>query len=101
MGKIYVHQDLLKIELNYVELPGEVKHAWIKYRNPEGRERRFPAPALHNPVNRSFYIIFDAGESLGDYGPVGMWRFWLWLEMEDGRTIPGEAVKEMIYKEGE
>jgi hypothetical protein len=100
MGKIFINQDVLKIELSCDALPGTVEHAWIKYRNPEGTEGTFTTEATYNAPALSFYIVFGVGEFLEDYGTVGTWKFWLWLELTDGRVIPGEVIKETIYEEG-
>lgn len=100
MGKIFINQDVLKIELTYDNLPGTVEHAWIKYRNPAGEEETFAHEAVHNSTNSSYYIIFDVGETLEDYGTKGTWKFWLWLELADGRTIPGEVIRFKVYDEG-
>jgi hypothetical protein len=100
MGKIFINQDVLKIELTYDSLPGTVDHAWIKYRNPAGTEGTFTTEATANVPNSSYYIIFGVGEFLEDYGTIGTWKFWLWLELTDGRVIPGEVITEKIYQEG-
>ena len=100
MGKVFLNQDVLKIELTVDTLPGTVEHAWIKYRNPAGEEDTFDTEATYNAPNDSFYIIFAVGEFLEDYGTAGTWKFWLWLELTDGRIIPGEVITEKIYTEG-
>jgi hypothetical protein len=101
MGKIFINQDVLKIELTYDSLPSAVEHAWIKYRSPGSDEdKTFPTEATHNIASSSFSIVFAVGETLSDYGVSGTWKFWLWLELTDGRVIPGEVISEKIYEEG-
>lgn len=100
MGKIFITQDVLKIELKYNSLPEVVEHAWIKYKTPSGEIGIFPGEAVHNVVNSSFYVILGVGEFLENYGSYGDWSFWLWLQLVDGRTIPGEILTERIYAEG-
>lgn len=35
--------------------------------------------AIHDPANKMFYLIFDVGETLSDYGTKGTWNFWLFF----------------------
>lgn len=101
MGKIFVNQDVLKIELKYDILPGAVEKAWIKFCNPDWEIGFLPAPAVHNETGQSYYYIFEQGETLERYGSAGEWRFWLYLELVDGRMIPGESVGVTVHREGQ
>jgi len=100
MGKIYLNQDVLKIEFTYNELPGEVSTVSIRYQNPAGRIGSLPGEAIHNEPASSYYYIFEQGETLKNYGPEGVWKFWLLFELTDLRKIPGEPVTHTIYREG-
>ena len=101
MGKVFLNQDVLKIELTVDALPGTIEHAWIKYRSPGATiDGTFATEATYNTPNDSFYIIFAVDEFLEDYGTAGTRKFWLWLELTDGRVIPGEVISEKIYTEG-
>jgi len=100
MGKIYINQDVLKIELTYNELPGEIAASWIMYRNPEGITAKIPTEAVLDEAGSKVYYIFSQGETLGDYGRVGRWKFWISFDLTDGRTIPGEPVTWDIFAQG-
>lgn len=101
MGKIFINQDVLKVDLKYDELPGAVARVSIKYRNPERKHGVLTDDALHNEAGKSYYYVFEKGESLSMYGGVGAWKFWLFLELVDGRIIPGESVECIVYREGQ
>ena len=73
MGKIYLNQDSLRIQLTTeVDITGATV-TQIKYKKPVS----------------------------GDTDEVGSWTFWYYVTLADTRSAPGEPVKVTFYTEGE
>lgn len=96
MGKVYKNQTRLKIELT---VDGDVSGATclIKYIKPDKTEDNFIA-TIDNPV---LGIISYTITSADDIDQAGTWIFWAYITYTDSKVIMGEAVKVIIYNEGE
>ena len=95
MGKIYVNQTALTIELDTNEdITGST--CLIKYRKPSGTEGSWSA-TITDATNG----IIEYEVSADDIDEAGRWVFWAYVTFSNGTKLPGEAVIEEIYEEGE
>ena len=95
MGKIYVGQDNLSIELDTgVTLTGAL-NLKIKYRKPDSTTGEWTGTLEGTTIIKKSFI-----DGSGGLDQSGIWRFWAWAEMSDGREIPGEPYDRQIYIEG-
>lgn len=96
MGKIYVNQSKLRLQLNTRVDLTEAKSVQIKYIKPGNpAAKKFTAIVL-NAKTGSIYYDFKKNELDID----GTWIFWAFVTFNDDTTAPGEAVKIKVYKEG-
>lgn len=96
MGKIFVNQSKLRLQLNTeVSLQsGDVPT--IRYCKPDSTTiEEFDAQIL-NAVDGSIYYDFADGE----LDTAGIWTFWAYVVFDDARSAPGEVVKIQVYEEG-
>ena len=97
MGKIYLNQDSLRIELTTdVDITGATV-TQIKYKKPVSGETGEWDATVEDTGAGSIY--FDlTGTELDE---VGTWTFWAYVTFADTRSAPGEPVKVTVYTEGE
>ena len=98
MGRVFKTQDYLRVQGEYQEdvAETEIASATIKYKDPNGTEGEWDA--THDSVNRLVYYDLPLGTNLGT---AGIWSFWNYYIMVDGRVIPGETWRQRIYSEGD
>jgi hypothetical protein len=96
MGKVYVNQSELRLQLNTgVSLAGALS-VLIKYLKPdETTEREFTAQVLSSSAG-TIYYDFNAGE----LDTAGIWTFWSYVTFADSREAPGEPVRLKVWTEG-
>ena len=99
MGKIYVNQSKLRLQLNTgVDIvQGDVLE--IRYRKPNSAIiYSFTATEL-STTKGAIYYDFKAG----DLNVAGVWTFWAFITFagdSDGGFAPGEPINIRIYNEG-
>lgn len=97
MGKIFKKQTKLHIELTMnIDITGASEHI-IKFIKPDNSEGEFAA-TIKEAENG--ILQYDVNPDGTDIDQAGKWIFWAYVVLSDGRSIPGEAVSQMIYKEG-
>lgn len=94
MARIYQTQEYLRIELSYTA-DITIVSAVIKYVDPNGDEGEWTA--IVDEPNKVIYYDLPVGSPLG---VVGRWTVWNVATADDGRTIPGDTFKFMVYAEG-
>jgi hypothetical protein len=96
MGKIYVNQSELRLQLNTgVNLAGALA-VKIKYIKPgETTEREFTAQVESSSLGTIYYDF-----QTGQLDKAGIWEFWAWVEFADTRIAPGEPIKLRVWTEG-
>jgi hypothetical protein len=97
MGKIYLNQDSLRIQLTVdVSIAGATLQQ-IKYIKPISGDTGFWSATVEDP--NSGIIYYDlVGDELDE---VGTWVLWAYVTFSDGRSAPGEAVNVVVHTEGE
>jgi len=96
MGKIYVGQSKLRLQLNTGVTIESGDVLWIKYCKPGSSSVEvFVAEELGTPAG-AIYYDFD----IGDLDTAGIWKFWAYIIFNDGREAPGESISIRIYNEG-
>lgn len=96
MGKIYVGQTALKIELETeTDLTGATAQL-IKYKKPDGSTGSFIASIVDT---KGGIIEYDVGDT-ADLNQAGEWTFWAHLTFGTG-VVPGEPITIEIFNEGE
>jgi hypothetical protein len=96
MGKIYVNQDKLRLQLNTgVDLTG-AQALKIRYQKPGSTAvNEFVATALPSLLGALYYDFKS-----GDLNKSGDWTFWPWVTFADGRSAPGQPIKIKVWDEG-
>ena len=95
MGKIYVGQESLEIRLDTgITLTGALS-VKMKYTKPGGTSGAWDATIYNTTWVKKVFI--DGANELDE---PGVWILWAWVNMSDGRSIPGEPVKYYVYGEG-
>lgn len=97
MGKIYLNQDSLRIQLTTgVDITG-ASTTEIRFKKPVSGDSSAWTATVGDPGAGAIY--FDlTGTELDE---VGTWTFWAYVTFSDGRSAPGEPVKVTVYTEGE
>ena len=96
MGKIYLNQSSLRIQLTTdVDITGATVTD-IKYAKPSGIAGSWTA-TIDDPGAGSIYYDLTGIE----LDEVGTWTFWAYVTFADTRSAPGEPVKVTVYTEGE
>lgn len=94
MGKIYVGQTALRIQLSTgIDLTDITVS--IKYEKPDGTTGVWQASKL----NDSGTIYYDIN-TVTDLDQSGDWTFWAFATLQNGKTAPGEPVTISVYEEG-
>jgi hypothetical protein len=95
MGKIYVNQTQLRIQLNVgVSVVGALALK-IKYTKPTGVSGEFVA-SEDTSTTKTIYYDF----SQPDLNVAGDWLFWAYVTFANGKSAPGEPVRIKIWAEG-
>jgi len=96
MGKVYVNQSELRLQLDtYVSLVGATSLK-IKYLKPGSTvEHEVTAQVLSSSAG-TIYYDFTAGQ----LDTAGIWTFWAYVTFAGGGEAPGEPVKIRIWEEG-
>jgi hypothetical protein len=96
MGKIYVNQSELRLQLNTTIDLTQAALIKIKYIKPGS-----------TVVNEVVAGVFDVAKGIiiydfhnGELDTVGNWTFWADVTFSDGRNAPSEPVKLRIWVEG-
>ena len=93
MGKIYVGQTALTIELaTGVSLSGS--SVYVRYKKPNGDTGQWDATITGDTI-----VKYSA--QVDDIDQAGEWTFWSKVVFGDSTWAPGEPIKETIYEEGE
>ena len=96
MGKIYLNQSSLRIELTTeVDITGATARQ-IKYTKPDATAGNWTATAGDLTTGVIFYDL--TGTELDQ---IGTWTMWAYVTFADARTAPGEPVKVIVNTEGE
>jgi len=96
MGKIYVNQTALRLQLYVGTDVDTALSLKIKYTKPDS-ETIYEFIALE-PTDAVKSIYYDFQE--GDLNVAGQWIFWAYVTFSDGRSAPGEPVKIRVWEEG-
>lgn len=97
MGKIYLNQSKLRLQLNTGVTIESGDVLYIKYKKPGSTTTNtFTAEEL-GTTNGAIYYDFQAGE----LDTIGLWTFWAYIVFDDGGVAAGEAVKLRVFNEGE
>jgi hypothetical protein len=95
MGKIYVDQTALKIDLDTgIDLTVGVDSVYIKYIKPEDTQIQQWAGSIENTTHITKVL------SSGEIDTVGDWKFWAYVVFNDATEAPGEPVFVRVYTEG-
>jgi len=98
MGKIYLNQSSLRIQLTTnVDITGATAQV-IKYKKPDTDETEGEWTALIE-ADGDGIIYYDLTGTELDV--AGTWTLWAFVTFSDARTAPGEPVKVTVHTEGE
>lgn len=96
MGKIYLNQSSLRIQLTTnVDITGATS-TLIKYKKPSGSTGSWIASIEAAGDGIIYYDL--TGTELDE---TGTWTLWAHVTFSDTRVAPGEPVKMIVYTEGE
>jgi len=96
MSKIYKDQTSLQIKLTTNVDLSDATTLLIKYEKPDGTLGSFTASVSDASEGIIYYnVVTDDLDLEGD------WKFWAYVTFSDGRSAPGEVIKQHIYLEGE
>lgn len=96
MGKIFVNQSKLRLQLNLGIALESGDVPTIRYRKPNSTTTEEFAAEILNAAEGSIYYDFLDGE----LDVAGVWKFWAYVVFDDGRVAPGEIVSVKVYTEG-
>jgi hypothetical protein len=95
MGKIYVDQTALKIDLDTgINLTTGVDFVYIKYQKP-GDETILQWDGTVDNITHIIKIL-----SGGEIDTKGDWTFWAYVKFTDGSEAPGEPSIVAVHMEG-
>lgn len=95
MGKIYVDQTALKIDLDTgIDLTIGVDSVYIKYVKPSTEVAAQWAGSIEDTTHVTKIL------SGGEIDEPGDWKFWAYVNFNDGTEAPGEPVIVRVYQEG-
>jgi len=100
MSKVYINQEALRIRLTTSVVITGATAKKIKYRKPDGTVGSWNAE-VEDATNGIIYYDVKITENGADIDQSGNWKFWAYITFSDGRSAPGELVKQYVYKEGE
>lgn len=91
---IFENQSALEIRLDTeIDISGCTAMK-IKYKKPSGTEGEWTATAYDTTTVKYSFTGTELDED-------GIWIFWPYVTMADGRVAPGQAVTQRVYAEGE
>lgn len=98
MGRVFVEQTYLRIQLTAGVNVADALTTEIYYKKPGGTIGSVPA-TVSNPIIGVMYydLVPDSSGGTDFLDEVGEWKFWTWVEFADGRTARGETYTEEIY----
>ena len=95
MGKIYVGQTSLRIELTaLVDITGASTKE-IRYRKPDGTTGAWDAISDDDATGVLYYDL----DAVTDLDQALRWEFWTYVTFSDGRSAPGEPVTLQVYEQ--
>ena len=97
MGKIYLNQDSLRIQLTTDVDITAATVTQIKYKKPVSGDTGVWNAVVLDPGDGVIYYDLTGTE----LDEVGTWTFWAYVTFSDTRSAPGEPVKVTVYTEGE
>ena len=96
MGKIYVDQTALKIDLDTgIDLTAGVDSVYIRYQKPNTTETLEWTASIENESH--VVKILNGGE----IDAPGEWTFWAYVIFTDTTEAPGEPAVVVVHVEGE
>jgi len=99
MGKIYVNQSKLRLQLNTGVDIASGDELEIKYMKPDSSTvEAFPAQEVEGTEGAIYYDF-----QIGDLDTAGTWTFWAFItfgEESDALSAPGEPVHIKVFEEG-
>ncbi len=95
MGKIYVGQTALKLDLDTkIDLTTGVDFVYIKYQKPGSETIAQWTGDVENNTHVTYVL------SAGEIDTKGDWTFWAYVEFTDGSEAPGEPSVVSVHTEG-
>jgi len=96
MGKIYLNQSSLRIQLTTnVDITGATEQV-IKYIKPDATTGEWVATIEADGDGIIYYDLTGT-----ELDVAGTWTLWAFVTFSDARTAPGEPVKVTVHTEGE
>ena len=96
MGKVYLNQSSLRIQLTTnVDITGATE-TLIKYKKPSGTTGQWTAQVEAAGDGIIYYDL--TGTELDE---IDTWTLWAYVTFSDDRVAPGEPVKMIVHTEGE
>lgn len=96
MGKVYVNQSSLRLELTAYEDVTDAVSTVLKYKKPSGTIDSWSATVSDATTGVMHYDFLDT-----ELDEAGDWIVWIYVVFSDGRNAPGEPYTWRIYEEGE
>lgn len=102
MGKIFLNQTKLRIQLNLIDDDGDpvditgYNEILIKYKKRNGADGSFTASCDDPTTGVIYYDVQD-----GDIDQIGVWTFWGYVTFSDDTVAPSESIRVIVYPEGE
>jgi hypothetical protein len=96
MGKIYVGQTALRIQLT-ANVDINTATPYIKYQKPDGTVGQWEAGVINQDTGTVYYDI----QASTDLDQEGEWIFWIYLVYFNSTVAAGEPVVKYIYAEGD
>lgn len=98
MGRIYTYQTYLRILLTAGVDVSSALATYIYYKKPSGTIGSVIATVQSPLTGVMFYDVKADSSGNADFlDEVGTWKFWTYVEFDDGRTARGETVTKQIY----
>jgi len=96
MGKIYLNQSSLRLQLTTDEDITGATVTRIQYKKPSGTTGYWTAQVEAVGDGIIYYDLL--GTELDE---IGTWKIWAFVTFVDGRSAPGEPVSFIVHTEGE
>lgn len=97
MGKIFINQSKLRLQLNLGIALASGDVPTIRYRKPNSTTiEELTEVEILSEADGSIYYDFTDGE----LDVAGVWTFWAYVVFDDGRVAPGEVASVKVYTEG-
>lgn len=95
MGKVYLNQTKLRLEVDTETDCTGATEVLIKYKKPSGTTGSFAAALAAD--KRTLVYEFS---SESKFDEAKKWILWAHVVFADGRSAPGEPVDVVVYEEG-